>query len=104
MTDADSLAVQLAALAAALCRVASLGRAIRRGPVGANYIGYAIEGTAAGALQSVLVWTCAIPRGPAGKITSRIRACLGHGDRALLGTYYAGQLVESGRRTLEPNR
>jgi len=101
MTDDEPLALELAALAAALCQMAGLGRALRRGPVGTDYIGAAIEGTAASALQSVLVWTCAIPSGPAGKITSRVRACLGHGDRAVLGTYYARRLVESGRRTLE---
>ncbi len=88
-------------MAVALCRVASLGRAIRRGPVGANYIGAAIEGQAAGALRSVQSWTCAIPCGAARQIDALIRACLGHGDRAVLGSYYAGRLVEAGGRLLE---
>jgi len=87
----------------ALCRVASLGRALRRGPVGADYIGYAIEGTAAGALQSILSWTGAVSSRSAGKIATRIRSSLGHGDRSLLGTYYSRGLVECGRRTLEPD-
>lgn len=104
MSGDESLSLELATVVEALCRVASLGRALRRSPFGAHYIGVAIEGSAACALQSVLVWTCTISSGPARKITSRIRASLGHGDRTLLGTFYAGGLVESGRRTLESDR
>jgi len=104
MSGDQSLSVELAVVVEALCRVAGLGRALRRGPFGADYIGVAIEGSAASALQAIFGWTCTIPSGPARKISSRVRACLGHGDRALLGAYYARGLVESGRRTLESQR
>ena len=33
-------------------------------------------------------------------LNARIRACLGYGDRSVLGTAYSRGLVESGRRTL----
>ena len=101
MSNADPLAIELAAVATALCRVASLGRALRRGPVGTDYIGHAIEGTASGALQALQSWTGAVSSGPARAISARIRSCLGHGDRATLGVAYSRGLVESGRRTVE---
>jgi len=102
--SADPLAIELGAVAEALCRVAALGRALRRGPKGTDYIGAAIEGTAAAALGSIQAWCCAVSSSSSRAISARIRASLGHGDRALLGAYYARGLVESGRRTVESDR
>lgn len=87
-------------MAAALCRVASLSRALRRGQAPANYIGEAIEGSAVVALQTVLGWTELLPGSSARQVNARIRACLGYGDRALLGSLHLGPVVESARRTV----
>ena len=102
--SADPLAVELGAVVEALCRVASLGRALRRGPPGTDYIGTALEGTAAAALGSIQAWTGAVSSSSSRSISARIRASLGHGDRAILGAYYSRGLVESGRRTVESDR
>ncbi len=103
MSDGELLTEQLATVVAALCSVASLGGAIARGPVGTNYIGQAIEGQAAAALQALSCWTIAIPGRPARALDARIRACLGYGDRTLLGAGYARGLVATARRNLEPH-
>jgi len=87
-------------VAIAVRRMASLGRALRRGPVGTDYIGTAIEGSAACALQALLGWSVSLSSGATGPVEARIRACLGHGDRALLGAYYSRGLVEAARRDL----
>lgn len=90
---------RFAAVAEALCRVAGLGRALRRSPFGTHHVGLAIEGTAAAALLELLTWTQSISSGPARALEARIRSSLGHGDRALLGTGYLGELVvTAGRR------
>jgi len=104
MSRADPLSVELGAVVEALCRVASIARALRRSPLGTDYIGQALEGTAAAALQSIQSWTGAVSSGPARAISARIRASLGHGDRAVLGAGYSRGLVESGRRTVERER
>jgi len=89
-----------ATVAHALRRVASLGRALRRGPVGSDYIGHAIEGEASVALQALLSWSLTLPRGATWPVEARIRASLGHGDRAVLGLGYARGMVEAARRDL----
>lgn len=92
---------QLATLVAALGAVARLARALRRSEGVPGYIGEAIEGQTAVALEQVLAWTESVPGGAARHLSARIRASLGHGDRAVLGSLHAGQVVASGRRLLE---
>ena len=97
--DLDN-SLRLATVVEALCRVASLGRAVRRCEVSTHHLGAAIEGGAAVALQEILAGTIGLPGGAARRIEARIRSSLGHGDRALLGTVYARGVVDSARRRM----
>jgi len=85
----------------ALRPVAGLGRALRRSTLGADYIGFAIEGRTAAALLELALWAEQLSGSSARALETRIRACLGYGDRTLLGSLYAGSVVEAGRRNLE---
>lgn len=92
---------EFATMAAALGRVASLARAARRGPIGTGDLCEAIEGSASVALRILLSWTERIPGSASRQLEARIRACLGYGDRALLGSVNFGHVVEIGRRYME---
>lgn len=88
-------------MVAALGRVVNLARAARRGPVGQGDICEAIEGSASVALRQLLSWAEQLPGSAARQLEARIRACLGYGDRALLGSVHFGHVVAIGRRYLE---
>src|SRR4029450_1337344 len=92
---------RVATLYEALRRVASVGRALRRGDVGTSYIGAAVEGTAGAALSQLLGWAEQIPGSSARKLEARIRTRPRHGARTVLGTYYARGLVAAARRGME---
>ena len=96
--------VRLATVVEALCRVASLARTLRRRTDGADYIGAAVEGAAVVALQELLGGTVGLSGRSARLIEARIRSCVGHGDRALLGSVYARNLVDAARRRMVEDR
>jgi len=104
ITDDEHESLRLATMVEALCTVASLARALRRRTDGPDYIGTAIEGAAACALQQLLGRSCELSGRAARAIEARIRASLGHGDRATLGTYYTRALVDSARRRMVADR
>lgn len=87
----------------ALRPVAGLGRALRRSALGADYIGYAIEGRTAAALLELALWAEQLSGSAARALEARIRACLGHGDRTVLGVGYARRVVEGNRRRVVTN-
>src|SRR5262245_9659516 len=92
--------VEFATVVAAVCEVAAFASARRGSQHRTNYVGEAIEGAAIVALQGLLSWAQQLPSREARHVEARIRACLRHGDRTLLGAVAAGRLVAEGRRIL----
>lgn len=92
---------RIATVATALCRVASIGRALRWCPLGTRHIGETIEGTATAALLEILTWTKQFPCGPARALEARIWARLRHGDRTDVGLAHARSVVAAAWRGME---